>query len=62
VPVFAEQTVDLYVFSRGKAIGIEDTRQSSMRLPPNRVSGKRVAASKPQALGMDADAKGWLNK
>ena len=31
-----------------------------MRLPPNRIVGKWVAASKPQALGMASDARGRL--
>ncbi|OHB64284.1 MAG: hypothetical protein A2168_05450 [Planctomycetes bacterium RBG_13_50_24] len=32
-----------------------------MRLPPDRIDGKRVAASKPQALGMVENARGRLN-
>jgi D-alanine-D-alanine ligase len=32
-----------------------------MRLPPNRIDNKRVAASKPKALGMVVNAKDWLN-
>jgi len=32
-----------------------------MRLPPNRIDGKWVAASKPQALGMVANDKVRLN-
>jgi len=32
-----------------------------MRLPPNRIDGKWMAASKPQALGMDENARGRLN-
>jgi len=32
-----------------------------MRLPPNRINGKWVAASKPQALGMVVNDKVWLN-
>jgi hypothetical protein len=32
-----------------------------MRLPPNRINGKWVAASKPQALGMVANTRIRLN-
>ncbi|HUT46134.1 MAG TPA: hypothetical protein VMX36_07590 [Sedimentisphaerales bacterium] len=32
-----------------------------MKLPPNRIDGKRVASSKPQALGMVENARGRLN-
>jgi len=32
-----------------------------MRLPPNRIDVKRVAASKPQALGMVENTRGRLN-
>ena len=43
-----------YVFSQIRAIPIPITT-IGMRLPPDRTDGKRVAASKPQALGMDAN-------
>ncbi|HCO96577.1 MAG TPA: hypothetical protein DIU00_22000, partial [Phycisphaerales bacterium] len=33
-----------------------------MRLPPNRINGERVAASKPQALGMVVNDKLRLNR
>ena len=44
----------MYVFSPGRAIPIQITT-IGMRLPSNRIDEKRVAASKPQALGMDAN-------
>jgi hypothetical protein len=32
-----------------------------MRLPPDKIDGKWVAASKPQALGMVENVRGRLN-
>jgi hypothetical protein len=49
-----------YVFSQGKAIPIPITT-IGMRLPPKTIDTKRVAASKPQALGMVESARGRLN-
>jgi hypothetical protein len=49
------------VITGGKAIPIEDRRRSPMRLPHGRINGKWVAASKPQALGMDANVGSRLN-
>ena len=50
----------MHVFSQVKAIPIP-IATIGMRLPPNRIEGKRVAASKPQALGMVANVKLRLN-
>ncbi|HCO95060.1 MAG TPA: hypothetical protein DIU00_14095 [Phycisphaerales bacterium] len=50
----------IHVFSQGRAIPIP-IMTIGMRLPPNRIDGKRVAASKPQALGMVANDKLRLN-
>jgi hypothetical protein len=49
-----------YALSQGKAIPIPITT-IGMRLPHNIIDKKRVAASKPQALGMVANARGRLN-
>ena len=50
----------MYVFSQERAIPIPITT-IVMRLPPDGIDVKRVAASKPQALGMDANAGLRLN-
>ena len=52
----------LYVFSQGRAIPIPiPITTIGMRLPHDRIVGKRVAASNPQALGMDANDRLRLN-
>jgi hypothetical protein len=48
----------MHVFSRVRAIPITTI---GMRLPHNRIYEEKVASSKPQALGMVASARGWLN-
>jgi hypothetical protein len=45
-----------YMFSRGRTIPIQITT-IGMRLPHDIIVEKRVAASKPKALGMDANDK-----
>ena len=49
-----------YVFSHGRTIPIP-IMTIGMRLPPNRIDVKWVAASKPQALGMVVNTRGRLN-
>jgi hypothetical protein len=49
-----------YVLSQKETIPIPITT-IGMRLPPSKINAKRVAASKPEALGMVAIARGWLN-
>jgi len=49
-----------YVFRQVRTIPIPITT-IGMRLPHNRTDGERVAASKPQALGMVANARLRLN-
>jgi|GEM_PF-313653 len=50
----------MYANIQGRAIPIPITT-IVMRLPRNRIDGKRVAASKPQALGMVENTRGRLN-
>ena len=43
----------------GRKAGTASPRTTiGMRLPPSKINMKRVAASKPEALGMVANAKG----
>ena len=49
-----------YVLSQKEAIHIPITT-IGMRLPPSKIDAKSVAASKPEALGMVAIARGRLN-
>jgi hypothetical protein len=49
-----------YMFSHRRTIPIP-IKAIGMRLPHDRIDGKRVAASKPQALGMVENMKGLLN-
>lgn len=51
----------MYLFRLDKAIGIEDARESQMRLSHDRINVKWVAVSKPQAIGMDVNTGGRLN-